>query len=66
MEAEYCLLSFLADLMLVFRGGIVKQVMMLKDSSRFGTSVIFFNSVFVCVYFFFKFSCRCTTFKVEV
>lgn len=41
MEAEYCLLSFLADLMLVFRGGIVKQVMMLKDSSRFGTSVIF-------------------------
>lgn len=66
MEAEYCLLPFLRDLMLVVRGGIVKQVMMLKDSFRFQNISDFLNSVFVCVYFFFKFSCGCTTFKVEV
>lgn len=52
MEAEYCLLPFLRDLMLVVRGGIVKQVMMLKDSFRFWNVSEFLNSVFVCVFLF--------------
>lgn len=49
METEYCLLPFLRDLILVVRGGIVKQVMMLKDSFRFRNIREFFCSVFVCV-----------------
>lgn len=54
METEYCLLPFLRDLMLVIRGGIVKQVMMLKDSFRFWNIREFFFSVFVCVFLFFN------------
>lgn len=55
METEYCLLPFLrGDLMLVDIRGIVKQVMMLKDSFRFrnmsGFFVLFF--VYVCFSFF--------------
>lgn len=49
MEAECCLLSFLTDLMLGVRGGIVKEVMMLKVSFRFQNIREFFYSVFVCV-----------------
>lgn len=54
METEYCLLPFLRDLTLVIRGGIVKQVMMLKDSFRFWNIREFFFSVFVCVFLFFN------------
>lgn len=51
MEAEYCLLPFLRDLILVVRGGIVKQIMMLGDSFKFWSIREFFYSGFVCVYF---------------
>lgn len=66
METEYCLLPFLRDLMLVIRGGIVKQVMMLKDSFRFwNIREFFFFSFCLCVSLF-KFNCGCTPSKVEV
>lgn len=52
MEAEYCLLPFLSHLMLVIKGGIVKQVTMLKDSFRFQNIREFLYSVFVCISFF--------------
>lgn len=53
METEYCLLPFLRDLMLVIRGGIVKQVMMLKDSFRFWNIREFFFFQFLSVCFSF-------------
>lgn len=50
MEAECFLLPFLRDLMLGFRGDIVKQVMMLKDSFGYWNIRDFFYSVFVCIF----------------
>lgn len=53
METEYCLLPFLRDLMLVIRGGIVKQVMMLKDFLQVleHQGIFFFQFLSVCFSF---------------